>query len=160
MLRNALRVTFAFLVCGAAAWTSPALAQAPPRPLPPAPPQATPPAPVAKAPAPQEYRVKQVLGTKVHIQGDLAIGIVDDIVFDTNGQIEYLIVLNEGKLVTVPWQAAKFNFEKRIAVVNITQDQYRVIPNFGLGIFPRFFAPEYRTETYRYYGLTPSERQP
>ena len=36
----------------------------------------------------------------MHIQGDVAIGIVDDIVFDDSGYIEFLIVLNEGKLVT------------------------------------------------------------
>ena len=41
---------------------------------------------------------KQVLGTKIMIQGDTAIGTVDDIVFDNAGNLEYLIVENEGKL--------------------------------------------------------------
>src|SRR4051812_27466490 len=44
--------------------------------------------------APQARRVKNVLGTKVRIQGDLAIGTVDDIVFNDDGYIDYLVVLN------------------------------------------------------------------
>src|SRR5688572_26628457 len=78
----------------------------PPRPpVPPVPPPAgDPPVRVEPKPAdkdvPAPYRAKQVLGSKVQIQGDLAIGTVDDIVFTDDGQIEYLIVANEGKLVT------------------------------------------------------------
>jgi hypothetical protein len=49
------------------------------------------------------YRAKQVLGTKVAIQGNVSIGTVDDIVFDDAGNLEYLIVANDGKMVTVPW---------------------------------------------------------
>ena len=127
-------------------------AQAPPAPKPGL-------APAPAPTAPKEYRVKQVLGTKVNIQGDIAIGTVDDIVFGDDGQIEYLLVLNDGKFVSVPWKAATFNFDKQMAVVNITQEQYRVIPNFGLGLFPRFFEPTYRVETYKYYGLTPAQQR-
>jgi hypothetical protein len=36
-------------------------------------------------PATTHYRAKQVLGTKILIQGDTAIGTVDDIVFDDAG---------------------------------------------------------------------------
>ena len=118
--------------------------------------QAQVPPPPKAAPA-QEYRVKQVLGTKVHIQGDLAIGTVDDIVFGDDGYVEYLIVLNEGKLVTVPWQAAKLNFEKRMATINITAEQYKVIPTYTVEQYPTFYAPTYRTQIYRHYGLTPRE---
>ena len=68
--------------------------------------------------------MKQVLGSKVSIENNVAIGTVDDLVFDDYGRVEYLIVQNEGKLVTVPWEAAKFNFEQRTAVVNITPQQF------------------------------------
>lgn len=109
--------------------------------------------------AQKEYRVKQVLGTKVHIQGDLAIGIVDDIVFDDSGYIEFLIVLNEGKLVTVPWEAAKFNFENRTATLSLTREQFRVIPTYTVERYPAYFAPNYRVEIYKHYGLTPRDRR-
>src|SRR5438046_1020970 len=105
----------------AALWfAGPTLAQTAPPPKPPPPPPAA--GRVERAPAetPHAYRAKQVLGAKVSLKGDLSIGTVDDIVFSDAGQIEYLIVANEGKLVTVPWEAAKFDFEKQTATISIS----------------------------------------
>ncbi len=104
---------------------------------------------------PAARRAKSVLGSKVHIQGEIAIGTVDDIVFNDEGYIEYLVVLNEGKLVAMPWQAAKFNFDNRVAQVNITQERFREIPTFTVQSYPNFYEPTYRTQTYKYYGITP-----
>jgi PRC-barrel domain len=139
-----------------------ALAQTKPPPPPTTPPRPTDPARVTPATpvsrtseAPQAYRVKQVLGSKVFIQGNVSIGTVDDVVFSDNGQVEYLIVANEGKLVTVPWEAAKFNFEKQTATINITQEKYREIPTYTVREYPVFFEPTYRTRAYGWYGLTP-----
>jgi hypothetical protein len=109
------------------------------------------------APATTTYRAKQVLGSKVMIQGNLSIGTVDDIVFDDAGNLEYLIVANDGKLATVPWEAAKFNFDQRVATVNITADQYKSIPTFTTTTYPEFYSPVFRTETYKYYGLAPRD---
>jgi len=106
-----------------------------------------------------EFRAKQILGTTVHIEGNISIGKVEDIVFREDGLIEYLVVLNEGKLVSVPWAAAKFNFEKRVATVGITREQYKLIPNFTVETYPRFFTPEYQIQTYKYYGLTPAQER-
>jgi len=136
-----------------------AAAQAPPPPPPP--PAGVKPAPPVTGTAPSRtegttaYRVKQVLGSKVNIQGDVSIGTVDDLVFNDQGAVEYLIVANEGKMVTVPWEAAKFNFEKQTATINITQTQYRTIPTYTTTAYPTYFEPTYRSEVYRYYGLTP-----
>ena len=109
--------------------------------------------------ASQARRAKTLLGSKVHIQGDLSIGVVDDIVFNDDGYIDYLVVVNEGKLVAVPWQAAKFNFEQRVATINITQDRFREIPTFTVQAYPNFYEPAYRTKIYTYYGLTPREER-
>lgn len=112
-------------------------------------------------PAPQaeavHYRAKQVLGSQVHIEGNTSVGTVDDLVFDDNGTVEYLIVSNQGKLVTVPWDATKFNFEKRVATVQITPDKYQQIPTYTTEQYPVFSTPAYRTQTYKYYGLTPGQ---
>ena len=138
MLRKALPIGFL-----AALWfVGPTLAQAPP------------PKP-ATVDSPSAHRAKQVLGAKVSLKGEISIGTVDDIVFSDYGQIEYLIVANEGKLVTVPWEAAKFDFEKQTATLTITQDQYKVIPTYTVREYPVFFEPTYRTTAYRWYGLTP-----
>ena len=64
MLKRTLRSAPAIALLAALTGSSFVAAQAPP-------PKGT---PIAQ----REYRVKQVLGTKVHIQGDLAIGVVDE----------------------------------------------------------------------------------
>ena len=103
---------------------------------------------------PQTYKVKDVLGTRVSIQGNLAIGTVDDIIFDDDGYIDYLVVLNEGKYVVVPWQAAKFNFAQKTATVNITQQQFQQIPTYTAQQWPtvNFYAPAFREQINRYWG--------
>ena len=61
--------------------------------------------------------------------------------------------------MTVPWAAAKFNFEKRMATINITPERFKAIPTYSVDQYPVFSAPAYRVQTYRYYGLTPAERR-
>jgi len=114
----------------------------------------------AQQPAPAaQYRVKQLLGTRVSIDGNVAIGTVDDLVFDDNGQVEYLLIVNDGKLVTVPWEAAKFNFEQRTASVNITQEKFKTIPTYTVTQYPAFATPTYRTQVYQHYGLTAGQQR-
>lgn len=106
------------------------------------------------------YRAKQVLGSKVSIEGNTEVGTVDDIVMDENGNVDYLIVKNsDDKLVTVPWDATKFNAEKHLATVEISSDQFNKIPIYTTQKYPAFSTPTYRTETYRYYGLTPGQER-
>jgi hypothetical protein len=107
----------------------------------------------------QTYRAKQVIGSKVSIENNMSIGTVDDIVFADDGYIEYMIVQNEKKLVTVPWEAAKFNFEKRTAMVNIAPERFKEIPTYTAEQYPVFSAPDYRVQTYKYYGLTPRQER-
>jgi sporulation protein YlmC with PRC-barrel domain len=103
------------------------------------------------------YRAKQVLGHKVTMTGGAEIGTVDDLVFDDAGNMDYLIINNNGKLITLPWEAAKFNFEQKIATVNLTAEQYKLIPTYTTTTYPSFYTPTYRTEVYKYYGLTPRD---
>src|SRR5829696_1089061 len=68
----------------------------------------------------------------VSIEANTAIGIVDDIVLDDYGNVDYLLVINpDGKLVTVPWDAAQFNPEKRVAYVPITPERFRAVPTYS-----------------------------
>jgi len=111
---------------------------------------------------PNAVRAKQILGAKISIQNNTAVGTVDDIVFTDAGQVEYLIVNDNGKLVTVPWAALNWNWGTgaqpvTTATINITPEVYRTIPTFTVPTYPEFFVPTYRTQVYRYYGLTPGE---
>jgi len=107
---------------------------------------------------PQTHKVKSVLGNTVTIQGGLSIGTVDDIIFDDDGYIDYVVVLNEGKYVVVPWQAARFNFEQRAASVNITQQQFQQVPTSTGQSWPTFDTA-YQQRIYGYYGLTPGRER-
>jgi hypothetical protein len=159
MLRNALHLC-ALAVLGT---TAAAVAQNPPPRQPPPPPAGNPPAvagPADRTTTPgQAFRVKQVLGSKISISGNIAIGTVDDIVFSDDGHIEYLIVQNENKLVTVPWEAAKFDFKAQTAVVTITEEKFRAVPTYTVREYPNFALPAYRTEIYRFYNLTPRQER-
>jgi hypothetical protein len=111
----------------------------------------------ANAGANQTFRAKQVLGSKVTIQGNAAVGTVEDLVFDDAGNLEYAIVDREGKLVTLPWAAVRFNVDQRLATVNITADKYNSIPTYTTTTYPEFYTPTYRTQVYGYFGLTPGQ---
>jgi hypothetical protein len=143
----------------AAAWfafTSPAVQQPPPT-QPPGQPPGTAVRQDPSTAAPMPLRAKQIIGSKVNLTGNVTAGTVDDIVLTDDGQVEYVLVIQDGKLVTVPWAAVKFNFEQRVAVINLTQEQYRTIPTYTVQTYPQFFAPAYRTEIYKFYNLTPRE---
>lgn len=104
------------------------------------------------------YRAKDIIGTKVAIQNNTAVGTVDDIVFSAGGDVEYLVVAAaDGKLTTVPWAAATFNPAQKTAVIDIPVERYRTIPTYTVQTYPQFFTPAYRTQTYQFYNLTPGE---
>ena len=113
--------------------------------------------PAAESP---HYRAKQILGAQVSLQGNTEVGTVDDIVMDENGNVDYLIVVNgENKLVTVPWDATRFNVEKRTAMVHIAPEKFQQVPTYTVETYPAFSTPAYRTQVYRYYGLTPGQQR-
>ncbi|MCI0699961.1 MAG: PRC-barrel domain-containing protein [Planctomycetia bacterium] len=117
------------------------------------------PLPPGKAPpAAPTFRAKQVLGSKILIQNNTAVGTVEDLVFDDAGNMEYLIVsTSDKKLITVPWDATKFDLEKKTATIIITQERFKTIPTYTVTTYPQFYTPAYRTEVYKFYGLTPRE---
>jgi len=100
-------------------------------------------------------RAKTILGAAVNVSGGNSVGTVQDIVLTDEGVVDYLIVEKDGKLVTLPWEAAKFDYAKRQATVDITQEQYQKIPTYSAERYPDFYAPAYRSEAYKSYGLKP-----
>ncbi len=115
--------------------------------------------PAREGRASKPLRAKDVLGAKVSIRGDVSVGTVDDIVFDRDGYIDYLLVNKDGKYVVVPWEAAKFNPEQRAATVNITQERFREVPTYTQTTWPNFYDQSFRTQVYGYYGLKPGQER-
>jgi hypothetical protein len=117
--------------------------------------QAQPGASAANVPT---YRAKQIIGSKLAIQGNASAGTVDDIVLDEHGNVDYLIVATaDGQLVTVPWDAAVYNADKRVATVQITPDNFKQVPTYTAQQYPVYSTPAYRTQVYQAYGLTPGQ---
>ncbi|HEY4259552.1 MAG TPA: PRC-barrel domain-containing protein [Schlesneria sp.] len=104
------------------------------------------------------YRAKQLIGSKLAIQGNASAGTIDDIVLDEHGNVDYLIVATaDGQLVSVPWDAAVYNADKRVATVQITPENFKQVPTYTAQQYPVYSTPAYRTQTYKYYGLTPGQ---
>jgi hypothetical protein len=104
-------------------------------------------------------RAKSILGASVTLKGGTTAGTVEDIVLSNEGVVDYLVVSKGGKLVTVPWDAVRFDYAKRMATVNITPERYQQIPTYTTTTYPNFYAPTYRTEVYKAYGLTPGQQR-
>jgi sporulation protein YlmC with PRC-barrel domain len=104
-----------------------------------------------------DLRAKSLLGSKVDIEGGTSVGTVEDIIFDRDGTIDYLVVSHEGKFVTVPWEAAKFEGGQRASVVNINiaPDKFREVPTYTSESYPNYYEPAYREKIYTYYGVKP-----
>jgi hypothetical protein len=95
---------------------------------------------------------------KLAIQGNASAGTVDDIVLDEHGNVDYLIVATaDGQLVTVPWDAAVYNADKRVATVQITPDNFKQVPTYTAQQYPVYSTPTYRNQVYQAYGLTPGQ---
>ena len=77
-----------------------------------------------------------------------------------SGNVDYLIVAlpDDNKLVTVPWDATRFNVEQQTATVQIPQEQFQQIPTYTARQYP-VWTPAYRTQIYHYYGLTPGQQR-
>lgn len=116
--------------------------------------------PHATAPDQPGFRAKQILGATVSLEAGTSVGTVDDIVLDQAGNVDYLIVVNsQRQLVTVPWDAAMFDVQKRTAVIHIAPEQFRQVPTYTAEQYPVFTTPTYRTQVYKYYGLTPGQQR-
>ena len=128
----------------------------------PAPAQTQPAAPATPdaiaSPRAQTMRARDVLGTGVAVQGNNAVGTVHDLIFNDAGMIEFVLVADAGKLTSVPWRAVRFDLRQRTSTLQgVTPEQYRAAPTFAQDQYPDFYAPEYRAQTYKYYGLNPTD---
>ena len=61
-----------------------------------------------------------------------------------------MVVNSDSKLVTVPGEAARFNAERRTAVVHIAPERFQEIPTYTADQYPSYLTPTYRTQIYKY----------
>jgi len=72
----------------------------------------------------------------VRNQSDESVGEIDDFVLDQDGKIQQVIIQTGGvlgmggKKVALAWDQVKIDASKRVAVVNMSQDQLKNMPEF------------------------------
>lgn len=104
---------------------------------------------------PRPLRASQVIGSKVSVQDGTGVGTVSDIVLSEGGDVEYMIVSHDGQMKTVPWRAARYDEQKRSAVIQVTPQAYQQVPTYTQQQYPNFYNPDYRNRTYQQYNVEP-----
>jgi hypothetical protein len=104
-------------------------------------------APVAQATGPT-WRLSQLLGSTVQLQGSNNFGRVEDAVIDQNGGISYLVVSSNGQNVMLPWSEANFNYGQRVVTYAVTPQAVRPL-YFQANAWPNVWAPQYVTQVRR-----------
>ncbi len=90
------------------------------------------------------HRVSQILGANVRLQGEDNYGKVDDIVLDSNGTIQYLVVSKGNRYVTMPYQAANVDYGPRVVIYDVTPQAVQPL-FFERNAWPTFTDPRYVT---------------
>ena len=147
MLKNLL---LGAALTGVMASVSLAQSSPPPTPAAPsAPPAATAPAtpPAATAPssntnrpvttqAPNTVRARTLIGLDIKNEQNETIGEIDDVVVDSDGRVQQVVVSVGGFLgvgarsVAIAWNDVRFDAQRETAVVNMTKDQLSAQPEF------------------------------
>jgi hypothetical protein len=104
-------------------------------------------------------RMSEIMGARVTIQNNVAIGKVEDLVINDNGCIDYMVVLNEDKYVLVPWASADVNFERRMVAVEIAREKFREVPTFTRDRWPDLSDRTYVEKLNTYYGVRPGRER-
>ena len=110
---------------------APSLAQMSPTTPPPANPS------VATAPATVDVmKGTTIIGTDIKNSADETIGEIDDVVVDSDGKIQHVVVSVGGFLgvgtryVAVPWSDLRFDRGREVALLNMTKDQLKAAPEY------------------------------
>jgi hypothetical protein len=105
---------------------------------------------------------KYIIGSKVVNQQDEGIGKIEDIVLDASaGRVAYAILSFGGflgvgnKYFAIPWNAFRFNFADKKAVLNVNKQLLENAPGFDKDAWPNFSDTTFGSSIYNHYGYTP-----
>ncbi len=144
---KALLVGTALTLAAAApsiAQNTPATPSQPQRPAPPAaqpttPPMTSPQSPALQNPgatAPARMEGSHLIGLSVRNSANESIGSIDDVLVDADGRVRQVVVSVGGFLgigdrkVAIGWDQLRFDRQRDIAMVNLTKDQVRAMPEY------------------------------
>ena len=108
-----------------------------------------------------ELRLSQLQGATAKSKDGKNLGAVEDVLFDQNGKITFLILGKGGflgmgeKRVPVPWQALNVQSEKDY-VINIDQEKWKSAPTLNKDQYTDLHNSDYVSRIYRFYTLEPA----
>jgi sporulation protein YlmC with PRC-barrel domain len=101
-----------------------------------APPAATAPARPVTTQPPNTLRARTLIGLDIKNAQNETIGSIDDVVVDTDGRVQQVVVSVGGFLgvgarsVAISWNDVHFDATREVATVNMTKDQLSAQPDF------------------------------
>jgi uncharacterized protein YrrD len=103
-------------------------------------------------------RASEFMGKDVNDQSGENFGTVEDVVFDNQGTIKYIILSRGGvagigaDLVPIPFKAEKFSFQEDTIILSMDQQQLEKAPSFSSGEWDELSRQEFQQRVHGYYG--------
>jgi hypothetical protein len=97
-------------------------------------------------------RVTEVIGSPVMLQGQTRYGQVEDIVFDENGCIDYVVASADGRYVVLPWAASRFDPRQRVVAFDVTREQLQPLIIEGADWATVIGQPDFTQRVQRVFG--------
>ena len=103
-----------------------------------------------------------IVGTRVVSPQDVELGKVDEVVMNAfNTSVEFLVMSYGGfwglgeKRFAVPWHAVRFDHDKQVYVLNLSQDEIADLPPYEKDAWPDFSDDRWNRNVHSYDEMTP-----
>jgi sporulation protein YlmC with PRC-barrel domain len=102
-------------------------------------------------------RASEIKGRNVQNQQGQDLGQVDDLVFDNEGNISYLVISRGGvmgvgaDLVPIPWKEDKISIQEDNVILNMDQEKLDQAPSFSSGEWDNMSQQEFQQRVHGYY---------
>jgi hypothetical protein len=97
-------------------------------------------------------RVTEVIGSAVVLQGETRYGKVEDIVFNENGCIDYIVVSAEDRYAVLPWAAGRLDYRQRVVTFDVDRDQLQPLIIEGNDWATAIGQPDFTRQVQRVFG--------
>ena len=105
---------------------------------------------------------KTVIGSKVFNQQNEDLGKIEDLVIDADaGRIAYAVLSFGGflgmgdKYFAIPWEAFRFNFPDKHAILNVDKKLLENAPGFNKDTWPNMTDSAWGNQIFKHYGYKP-----
>lgn len=108
----------------------------------------------------EDQRASKWIGMKIENRQDENLGQVEDLVLNSKGQVDFVIVSHGGtlgigeKYTAVPFKSFSRKDDKTL-VLNISKEKMAQAPNFDKDNWPDMSNRKWSEDVYRYYGQKP-----